>query len=146
MTTLPSHRFETAHRIRFSECDPAGIIFYPQYFVLFNDLLEAWVDSLLPGGFAGLVGHRRYGLPTVHLEAEFKAISRLGDDVILALEVRRLGTKSLTLALACAGRDGKTRMAVKQTVVATSLDTHTAVPIPDDLRSALGAPAPSTKA
>lgn len=49
----PRH-FSRPHRIRFSECDPAGIVFYPQYFVLFNDLLEAWVDQLLPGtGFAG---------------------------------------------------------------------------------------------
>ncbi len=43
----PRH-FSRPHRIRFSECDPAGIVFYPQYFVLFNDLLEAWVDQLLP--------------------------------------------------------------------------------------------------
>lgn len=33
-------KFSRPHRIRFSECDPAGIVFYPQYFVLFNDLLE----------------------------------------------------------------------------------------------------------
>ena len=27
-------------RIRFSDCDPAGIVFYPQYFVMFNGLVE----------------------------------------------------------------------------------------------------------
>lgn len=135
----PRH-FQTAHRIRFSECDPAGIVFYPQYFVLFNDLLEAWIDTLMPGGFAGFIGLRRYGLPTVRLEAEFKAISRMGDDVTLSLEVVRLGTKSLTLALACVGQDGKQRMSVTQTVVATSLETHSAIPIPMELRQALEAP------
>lgn len=134
-------RFQTAHRIRFSECDPAGIVFYPQYFVLFNDLLEAWIDSLVPGGFAGYVGQRRYGLPTVRLEAEFKAISRMGDDVTLSLEVVRLGTRSLTLALACTGQDGQLRMTVKQTVVTTSLDTHAAIDIPQELRRALEGPA-----
>ena len=27
--------------IRFHHCDPAGIVFYPQYFVLFNELVES---------------------------------------------------------------------------------------------------------
>ena len=59
----PRH-FSRSHRIRFSECDPAGIVFYPQYFVMFNDLLEAWVDQLLPEvGFAGYIGTLRQGLP-----------------------------------------------------------------------------------
>jgi len=138
---MSPRRFQIAHRIRFSECDPAGIVFYPQYFVLFNDLLEAWVDSLVPGGFAGFIGERRYGLPTVHLEAEFKAISRMGDDVTLSLEVIRLGGKSLTLALACIAKDGQIRMSVKQTVVTTSLESHTAIAIPEELRLALEEPA-----
>ena len=90
-------RFVRPHRIRFSECDPAGIVFYPQYFVLFNDLLEAWMDSLLPGGFAGYIGESRFGIPTVRLEADFKAISRMGDDVELSLQVERLGNASMTL-------------------------------------------------
>lgn len=140
---MPNRRFQTAHRIRFSECDPAGIVFYPQYFVLFNDLMEAWIDSLLPDGFAGFVGKRRFGLPTVRLEADFKAISRMGDDVTLSLEATRIGNKSLTLSLACIGQDGSPRMSVTQTVVTTSLETHTAISIPDELLRALNAAPPS---
>ncbi|MDZ5461469.1 acyl-CoA thioesterase [Azohydromonas lata] len=132
----PRH-FSRSHRIRFSECDPAGIVFYPQYFVLFNDLLEAWMDALLPEGFAGYVLECRWGLPTVRLEAEFKAISRMGDDVELVLDVEHIGTRSMVLQLRCQGRDGQLRMQVKQTVVTTSLVTHAAIPIPDELRAAL---------
>ncbi|MBB4225890.1 acyl-CoA thioesterase [Variovorax guangxiensis] len=135
-------RFEVKHRIRFSECDPAGIVFYPQYFVLFNDLMEAWIDTLLPEGFAGTIGQKRCGLPTAHLEADFKAISRMGDEVVLSIELERLGNKSLNLALACTGVDGVLRMTVKQTVVTTSLDTHAAIPVPDHLRQALSAAHP----
>jgi 4-hydroxybenzoyl-CoA thioesterase len=139
---MSNRHFQTTHRIHFSECDPAGIVFYPQYFVLFNDLMEAWIDALLPGGFADFIGKRRFGLPTVHLEAEFKAISRMGDDVTLSLEVTRVGGKSLTLALACTGQDGQPRMSVTQTVVATSLETHAAIAIPADLLQALDAATP----
>jgi 4-hydroxybenzoyl-CoA thioesterase len=129
--------FQCAHRIHFSECDPAGIVFYPQYFILFNDLLEGWVDAITPLGFADMVLNKRFGLPTVHLEAEFFAISRMGDDVTLSLQVERLGTKSLTLRLDCIAADGEKRMTVKQTIVTTSLETHQAIEIPALLKQVL---------
>lgn len=129
--------FQRAHRIHFSECDPAGIVFYPQYFILFNDLLEGWVDAITPLGFADMVLDKRFGLPTVHLEAEFFAISRMGDDVTLSLQVERLGTKSLTLRLDCIAADGEKRMTVKQTIVTTSLETHQAIEIPPLLKQVL---------
>ena len=133
-----THTYAQKHKIHFSECDPAGIVFYPQYFILFNDLIEAWIDSLLPEGYHGVIGARRIGMPTVHLEADFKAISRMGEEVSLSLDVERIGEKSLTLAWACTGADGVVRMAARQTIVTTSLDTHKAIEIPDDLRAAIG--------
>jgi 4-hydroxybenzoyl-CoA thioesterase len=130
--------FTTQRRIRFSDCDPAGIVFYPQYFVMFNGLLEDWVDGPLGIGFAELVSRRRIGLPTVRLEADFRAVSRFGDDVALSLDVERLGGRSLTLALRCTALgDGELRMAVRQVIVTTSLDTHQAVDVPADLRAAI---------
>jgi len=129
--------FQRTRRIRFSECDPAGIVFYPQYFVMFNDLMEAWVDELVPDGFRGLIIERRVGMPTVRLEADFRAISRMGDLVTLELEVERLGNKSLNLAWRCLGEDGELRMGAQQTIVFTSLDTHRAIAVPDDFRQAL---------
>ncbi|EPL9571034.1 acyl-CoA thioesterase [Providencia rettgeri] len=132
-------KFTKPHKIHFSECDPAGIVFYPQYFVMFNNLLERWVDTLIPQGFAGYILEQRFGLPTVHLEAEFKAISRMGDDVMLELVVERIGRKSLTLCQRCVSAEGELRMQVIQTYVTTSLLTHQAIPIPEALHQALTA-------
>ncbi len=129
--------FRQRHKIHFSECDAAGIVFYPQYFVLFNDLIETWIDGLVPGGYRGVIIGRRLGMPTVRLEVDFKAISKMGDQVWLALDVVGIGNKSLTLAWTCTGDDGVVRMAARQTIVTTSLDTHRSIPIPDDLRTAL---------
>ena len=128
--------FRVPRRIRFSDCDPAGIVFYPQYFVMFNGAMEDWVDAL-GVGFADLVSRRRIGLPTVRLEADFRAVSRFGDDVVLSLEVERLGGKSLTLALRCEAAGGELRMAMRQVVVTTSLETHAAIAVPPDLREAI---------
>ncbi|MBP0624484.1 acyl-CoA thioesterase [Cupriavidus consociatus] len=142
MTT--AHVFKRQHKIHFSECDPAGIVFYPQYFVLFNDLIERWVDTLVPDGYHGVIGARRLGMPTVHLEVDFKAISRFGDQVWLELEVVRVGGKSITLAWRCTDAGGEVRMTATQTIVMTSLDTHLAIPVPNDLRAAMErGPAPA---
>jgi 4-hydroxybenzoyl-CoA thioesterase len=130
--------FSRTRRIRFSDCDPAGIVFYPQYFVLFNDLLEEWIDSLSVGGFADYIIRSRFGVPTVRLEADFKAVSRMGDDVTLTLDVTRIGQRSFDLALDCTGAsDGHLRMSARQTLVTTSLDTHQSIPIPPKLRDGL---------
>ncbi|WP_159738481.1 acyl-CoA thioesterase [Vibrio atypicus] len=129
--------FTLPYRIRFSDCDPAGIVFYPQYFVMFNDLLEAWVDSILDGGFAHYIGQSRFGLPVVNLQADFKAISRMGDDVYLQLEVERVGDKSLGLTYRCVDASDQLRMEARQTLVTTSLVTHKAVPIPTELKTAI---------
>lgn len=102
--------FVRNRRVRFSDCDPAGIVFYPQYFVIFNDLLEEWVDSILEEGFAGYITSARCGMPTVRLEAEFKAISRMGEDVRLCLDLVRIGARSFDLAHTCAGSAGDLRM------------------------------------
>lgn len=130
-------RFEKHEQIRFAHCDPAGIVFYAQYFVLFNGLVEDWVTQGLRIRYAELIGARRTGMPTVSLQTDFRAISRFGDEVRLGLEVEALGGRSLTLVLDCHGADGGLRVQSRHVIVTTHLDTHRAVDIPDDLRRAI---------
>ena len=129
-------RFERVYPIRFSHCDPAGIVFFPQYLVMFNNHVEDWVTDGLGISYAHLLGTRRVGLPTVHLQCDFTAISRMGDLVTYGVSIQRLGTRSLELALYCRCGD-ELRVQVRQTLVCTSLDTHRAIVLPDDLRTAM---------
>lgn len=137
-TSASAARFERPMRIRFSHCDPAGIVFFPQYLVLFNGLVEDWFTDGLKVPYADLLGPRRVGIPIVRLECDFKAISRMGDDVELSLAVERLGGSSLTLALQCrAGNE--LRVASRQVLVFTDLDTHKPIAVPPDVRRAMTA-------
>jgi 4-hydroxybenzoyl-CoA thioesterase len=139
MSEQGSNEFRRERQIRFSDCDPAAIVFYPQYFVMFNGLVEDWIDAL-GIGYRHLVIERRVGLPTVRLEADFRAVSRMGDRVLLSLAVERLGGRSIALKLRCTGTGGAgcdTRMELRQVLVTTSLDTHRAIDIPSDLRCAI---------
>lgn len=136
---MGSKLYTSEHRIRFSECDPAGIVFYPQYFIMFNDLLEQWIDSMVPGGFSSVIAQKKVGMPTVNLQADFRSISKMGDDVVLSIGVKKIGSRSLQLRLQCVGKDGVLRMEVQQVIVTTSLVTHQAIEIPEFLREPMQA-------
>lgn len=134
--TLPANYFRKSAAIRFSNCDPAGIVFFPQYLVMFNDLVEDWFTHGLAVPYAEFFSTRRMGLPTVSLACDFKAVSRIGENVQLSLGVDRVGRTSIALQLRCeAGTE--CRVEAKQVLVATSLETHRPIPLPPDIRQAL---------
>jgi len=134
MTAPP--RFERSIKVRFSHCDPAGIVFFPQYLVMLNGLVEDWISEALGIGYADLLGRRRVGLPTVSLTCQFSAIGQMGDDIVLGLSLEHIGRSSIRLNLDV--MKGATQcVAVQQVLVTTNLDTHQAISIPDDLRNAL---------
>ncbi len=134
--------FERRERVRFGHCDPAGIVFYPRYFEMLNALIEDWVSEGLGIDFSQLLGPRRVGLPTVHLETDFRRISRMGDTLIQRIAITRLGRSSLGLTVQFDGLgdpDSGCRVVFQQVLVCTSLDTHRPQAFPDDLRVALQA-------
>ena len=130
--------FEREQLIRFSHCDPAAIVFFPRYFVMFNNHVEDWFDDGLRLGYAHVVSERRVGLPTVSIKCDFARPSRMGERVHLTLAVERLGRSSITLALECRHGDEQ-RVRAQQVIVTQSLETGHAVPIPDDIRAAIAA-------
>jgi 4-hydroxybenzoyl-CoA thioesterase len=128
--------FEATTTVRFADCDPAGIVFFPQYLVMMNTFVERWFDESLHVPYAQLLGARRTGLPTVRLEVDFTAVSRHGDVLTQRLQVERAGRSSLVLAISFSGGD-ELRLRARQVLVCTSLDTHRAQPLPEDVRAAL---------
>ena len=134
---LAVRRFVTQVPIRFAHCDPAGIIFFPQYLVLFNGLVEDWFNQALKVSYADMLQKDQIGLPIVHLECDFRAITRMGEVVDFGLSVAKLGNRSLTLAVDCTGPDGTLRVAAQKVLVFTSLQTHQAISAPAAIRTAM---------
>jgi 4-hydroxybenzoyl-CoA thioesterase len=130
-------KFTSQRTVRFADCDPAGIVFFPQYLVMLNTLHEVWFDEGLAIPCAQLIGERRTGLPTVRLEVDFTAVSRHGDVLTQTLEVTKLGRSSLALRAEfwCAA---ELRMRAHQVLVCTSLQTHRPIALPEDVRAAIG--------
>ena len=81
--------------VRFSHCDPAGIVYFPHYFNMFNGLIEDWYTAELGYNYAEMIMGSQFGFPFVHIECDFKIPSRMGDVIDLTLLVERIGRSSL---------------------------------------------------
>ena len=125
--------FYTDRLVRFSYCDPAGIIFYPQYFVMFNGLVEDWFNQGMGVDYAGFINDHRRGFPMVNLSCDFLVPSKIGEVITLALQVQALGRSSLKLRVAVVFQ-GQERVRADLVLVTMDLDAGKAVPIPDELR------------
>ncbi|CAG0997525.1 4-hydroxybenzoyl-CoA thioesterase [Burkholderiales bacterium] len=126
--------FTSDKQIRFHHCDPAGIVFYPQYFVLMNELVEDWFDRRLQIRFSDLHQERRLGVPMGRVECDFLASSRIGDHLAFTLEVERLGNASFAIAVTARCAD-ELRVRARLTLVLASLESRRSVAIPADMRA-----------
>jgi 4-hydroxybenzoyl-CoA thioesterase len=131
--------FATEVTVRFGDCDPAGIVFYPRYFEMINNLVEDWCAHGLGMSFRELHMERGLGLPTVHVETSFVAPSELGDMLRAELRVQKIGGASTTLQVRLAGPAGEDRVRASLVLALTDLKERRAVPIPEALRESIRA-------
>jgi 4-hydroxybenzoyl-CoA thioesterase len=127
--------FRREKPVRFHHCDPAGIVFYPQYFVLFHELMEDWFTEGLGEDYAAFVrgGH---GMPAVKAECEFLAPNPVGDVIAFELTLARLGASSITMRIVGRAR-GSECVRATVTAVHSSLSPLKSVAIPKRLRAAM---------
>jgi len=127
--------FQRERPLRFGDCDPSGIAYYPSYLNLLNGVVEDfWLHLGFP--WTELIDKRRIGTPTVHLECDFVRPSRLGDLLTFELAATKVGRSSLHLSHRV-GAAGEMRWTATHVLVATDLETHSACAWPGDVRAAL---------
>lgn len=131
--------FQTEVLVRFADCDPAGIVFYPRFLEMFNNLVEDWCSAGLKFSFDDIVIKSGWGLPTVHLEADFIAPSRLGEVLTAKLFVRSLGTSSIKADILLCGADATERVRGKVVLVLMDRRSSRALAFPDALRIRISA-------
>jgi 4-hydroxybenzoyl-CoA thioesterase len=129
--------FVHVHRVLFDEIDAAGIVYFAHFFHWCHDAMAVMFDGL-EGGYAGLVGPRRLGLPVVRAEADYASPVRFGDDVRVAVNVERTGRSSVVFRfdLTRAG-DGTKLATIRHTTVLTDLAKMKSVAIPDDVMAVM---------
>ena len=133
---MTATHFECDKLIRFHHCDPAGIVFYPQYFVLFNELVEDWFNQGLGIDFARFHVEQGMGVPMGSIVCRFLSPSKVGEMLHLSLSINRIGKSSMELNVS-GKAGGETRVQATLTLVLASLETRRSLPFPDDLRTKL---------
>lgn len=127
--------FRAPMLVRFAHCDPAGIVFFPRYMEMFNNLVEDWCREGLRISFAEMHLERGWGLSTAHLEVDFVAPSFLGEELSATLVVQRMGTSSVRLEIALCDAEGSDRVRGQMVLVMVDARSKQACPLPNDLRT-----------
>ncbi|HBR63892.1 MAG TPA: thioesterase [Rhodobacteraceae bacterium] len=91
--------FEIRQKVLFRHCDPAGIVFFPRYFEMMNDCVEAFFDQGLNCPFEQF--HQTAGIPTATITTTFTSPGRHGDMLDLRLNVTRVGRASFDYEMSC---------------------------------------------
>lgn len=134
-------KFQVRKKIRFHHCDPAGIVFYPQFFYLLHEVQEDFLahigypeHELIAGGT---------GVPIVSLKTEFVGMCRFGDEVNISLALTRLGQASIGMRYEIhselpSSEKGETlKLCAETVVVCSEVPKGKAIAIPGLLRHAL---------
>jgi len=123
-------------RIEWSDCDPAGIVFYPRYFEMFDISTTVLIERAL--GMRKLRYLKEFnfaGHPLVETRAKFRIPTRFGDQVEIATKVVECGRSTFKLEHRLTLDDA---LAVEGTETRVWVVRH-----PDDLKRIKAEPLPA---
>jgi 4-hydroxybenzoyl-CoA thioesterase len=120
--------------IRFSHCDPAGIVYFVHFFDMVSGVVEDWFREAIGLPFQEMHLERRVGFPIVSTGCEFFRPAQLGDTLRLELSIAKLGRSSIEFVVSGAvGAEEKFR--ARHKVAMVSLDTFRSLAIPEEMRA-----------
>lgn len=125
--------FRSVHPIRFSHCDPGGIVYFPHFFDFINATVEDWYDEVIEAPFETQLLQRRMALPVVTTQCQFFKPSHIGDRLEMELAIARLGKTSIDLQITGKG-NGEERLRARHVIAMVSLENYRPVPLPESLR------------
>ena len=126
----------TIQKIRYSDCDPQGIVFngnYPRYW---DDALTDWYQD---SGFGGVeLGGSGVDILTARIEIDFKAAATLGDTLETSIAVEKWGNTSMTIEIESKRlSDGTVCASGREVIVYVDPETYRPVPVPEFIKEAL---------
>src|SRR5262245_14312465 len=128
-------------RIEWGDCDPAGIIFYPRYFAMFDHSTTMLISAA--SGLSKAEMFKAYefdGYPLAQTQARFITPTRFGDDITIRSTFTKIGRSSFEIQHHIL-KDGKVAVEGLETRVWVGRDPENrarlkAKPLPDDLIAA----------
>ena len=130
--------FSRERLIRFSHCDPAGIVYFVNFFDMVGGVVEDWFREAIGLPFQEMHLERRIGFPIVNTGCEFFRPAHLGDTLRLELAIAKLGRSSIEFVID-GSVAGEEKFRARHKVAMVSLESWRALPIPEDMRAKMSA-------
>jgi len=130
--------FRRQVKVRFSDTDPAGVMYFPRFLDRFHGVFEDWFDEELKMPYRWMLEDTRVGFPTVSVQVDYRGPLRFGETMDIELVVTDVREKSFACTYN-ARLHGSDRVLVRatMTVATVDLDKFKGIPIPPKLRQAL---------
>ncbi len=136
----PENRpFTVTRRVKWGDCDPAGIIYTPRVLDYAMEILEAWYREVLEAPWLRLNREMSMGAPTVRVELDFFDAPAPDQDLVLDLLVEDLGRSSITFLVAGRDRAGKAYFRAKLISCFISQPAFKPIAIPQEFRDRIQA-------
>ncbi|MBJ6986404.1 thioesterase family protein [Devosia sp. MC521] len=126
--------------IQFGDCDPAGIVYYPNYFRMFDNATAALLSAAFGMNKRQWVAHYGIaGIPMVDTSSRFLIPSQYGDEIEIRTSISELGRSSFGV-LHHVYRDDALAIEAREKRVWVQRDETGAIrsaALPDDVRERL---------
>lgn len=133
----PNFPFAVHERVRWSDCDPLGIIYYGTYIRFFESAEhEMFRQAGLP--YEVMRVQRQVHLPRKAFQVEFHSPAQMDELMEIRVGVSRIGTSSITMRFeAYRAADLVHRASGRLTVVCVEQESITKRSLPDFVKDAL---------
>ena len=93
-------------QVRWSDCDPAGVVYYPNYFTLVESALLAFLEHR-GTTWVALMRELGLGFPRVEAHARYLGPASASDRLRVEIRVAEIRSSGLRLAFAMSHPDGR---------------------------------------
>ncbi len=120
-------------KIKLHETDAAGLLFFSHQFEIMHDAYESLLEQI-GYGFASLIREKKYFLPIVHAESDYKLPLFVGDVINIHVRVSGVGTSSFSFSYQLFNRKKQLVGTGKTVHVTIDKKRHQAIPIPKQMK------------
>jgi acyl-CoA thioester hydrolase len=123
-------------RVRWSECDLQGVVFYPQYLAfLDHTVTEMWREAIGP---YTEMGHHGVDMVVAEASIRYRGSARFDEELDITAAITRLGDTSMTTSFTIArAKDGVTLTEAELRHVFVDPVSFEKRPMPDAVRAGL---------
>ena len=128
--------FRHRERVRYSECDPQGVVFNARYLEYFDiGMTEIWRETI--GPYDTSMPEAGVDMVVASATIRYLASLRFDDEFEIAMTIKHMGTTSMITAISIRRLDGAVCAEGEIRHVVVEHGTATKTPIPEEIRAAL---------